>query len=75
MNIYLTIMVTILVSTQIIRIIQNAIELHRQNKKINETLPFLKDYYVTDNDLRIQKEVFIMLHNKLTEEEEENNEL
>lgn len=69
MNTYLTIMVTALVATQIIRITQNAITLHRQNKQINKALPFLKDYYVSDNDLRIQKEVFMMLHDKLMAEE------
>jgi len=68
MNTYLTIMVTALVATQIIRITQNAIQLHLQNKKINKELPFLKDYYVSDNDLRIQKEVFMMLHDKLMAE-------
>ena len=71
MNTYLTIMVTVLVATQIIRITQNAIQLHMQNKQINKALPFLKDYYVTDNDLRIQKEVFVMLHDKLMAEESE----
>ena len=71
MNTYLTIMVTVLVATQIIRITQNAIQLHRQNKQINKALPFLKDYYVSDNDLRIQKEVFVMLHDKLMAKENE----
>lgn len=71
MNTYLTIMVTVLVATQLIRITQNAVQLHRQNKQINKTLPFLKDYYVTDNDLRIQKEVFAMLHKKLKAEDGE----
>ena len=32
MNIYLTIMVTVLVLTQIVRIVQNTIQLHRQYK-------------------------------------------
>lgn len=71
MNTYLTIMVTVLVVTQLIRITQNAIQLHLQNKKINKELPFLKNYYVTDYDLRIQKEVFMMLHDKLMAEEGE----
>lgn len=71
MNTYLTVMVTVLVATQLIRITQNAIQLHLQNKKINKALPFLKDYYVSDNDLRIQKEVFMMLHDKLMAEDGE----
>lgn len=32
MDTYLTIMVTVLVATQVIRIAQNTIQLHRQNK-------------------------------------------
>ena len=38
MNIYLTIMVTVLVLTQVIRITQNAIQLHRQEKAIARDL-------------------------------------
>lgn len=36
MDIYLTIMVTVLVATQVIRIAQNTIQLHRQNKLIKK---------------------------------------
>ena len=38
MNTYLTIMVTVLVATQVIRITQNAVQLHRQNKVIKKLL-------------------------------------
>ena len=38
MNIYLTIMVTVLVLTQVIRITQNAIQLNRQEKAIAKDL-------------------------------------
>lgn len=37
MNIYLAIITTVLVLTQIIRLIQNAIQLHRQEKAIAHT--------------------------------------
>lgn len=43
MDIYLTIMVTILVITQVVRITQNTIQLHRQNILIKEQLSQLKD--------------------------------
>lgn len=36
MDTYLTIMVTVLVATQVIRIAQNTIQLHRQNKLIKK---------------------------------------
>lgn len=38
MDIYLTIMVTILVITQVVRITQNTIQLHRQNILFKEQL-------------------------------------
>ena len=38
MNTYLTIMVTVLVVTQVIRIAQNTIQLHRQNKLIKKEI-------------------------------------
>lgn len=37
MNIYLTIMVTVLVLTQVIRITQNAIQLHGRKRPLPET--------------------------------------
>ena len=48
MDIYLTIMVTILVITQVVRITQNTIQLHRQNILFKEQLSQLKD--VTQED-------------------------
>lgn len=65
MNVYLTIMVTVLVATQIIRITQNAIQLHRQNKKIDQTLGWIKSNDISERDFEIQREVFYMLHEKL----------
>lgn len=43
MDTYLTIMVTVLVATQVIRIAQNTIQLHRQNKLIKKELLTLAD--------------------------------
>lgn len=53
MNTYLTIMVTVLVATQVIRITQNAIQLHRQNKMIKRQLKDVAD--VTTFDIERQR--------------------
>ena len=65
MEIYLTIITTILVLTQIIRVTQNAITLHRQNKAIKRDLAWLHDHYVTQDDFENQREVFRLLREKL----------
>lgn len=68
MNVYLTIMVTVLVATQIIRITQNAIQLHHQQKQIDKAVGWIKDNDVSERDFEIQRAVFMMLYNKLTAE-------
>lgn len=61
MNTYLTIMVTILVATQIIRITQNAINLHREKNEIKKHIGWIQDYYPTDEDFRNQHECYRLL--------------
>lgn len=73
MHTYLTIMVTVLVATQIIRITQNHISLFRQEKKIKETCDWLKDNDVSERDFEIQRKVFYLLYDKLNGEEHEIN--
>lgn len=73
MNIYLTIMVTVLVATQVIRITQNQIQLRRQREQIDKTIGWIKDNDVSEHDFHIQRCVFYMLYNKLKKEEEESN--
>lgn len=68
MSVYLTIMVTVLVITQIIRITQNAISLWRQEHEIKKAIGWIKDNDVSEHDFQIQREVYMMLHNKLTAE-------
>lgn len=68
MTTYLTIITTILVITQVIRITQNAITLHHQNKAIKRDLAWLKDHYVTEQDFENQREVFALLRDKLKED-------
>lgn len=67
MNTYLTIMVTVLVATQIIRITQNHIQLMRQEKKIKDAVGWIKDYEVSEHDFEVQRRVFYKLDELLTE--------
>ena len=56
MNTYLTIMVTILVLTQIVRIIQNTIQLRRQYRLFQAQLGQLDD--ITQEDLDMQRRAY-----------------
>ncbi len=56
MDTYLTIMVTVLVVTQVIRIAQNTIQLHRQNKLIKKEIAHLGD--VTQEDFDNQRKAY-----------------
>ena len=68
MNTYLTIMVTVLVMTQVIRIIQNGINLARQEDEINKQITWLKNNSITEQDIDVQREAYYMLHEKLQRE-------
>ena len=68
MNTYLTIMVTVLVATQIIRITQNHIQLRRENKKIEDAVGWIKDNDVSEKDFEVQRECFYLLRDKLKRE-------
>lgn len=59
MEIYLTIITTVLVLTQIIRLIQNAVNLHRQNVLFKKQLGQIKD--VTDEDIDRQKKAYSLI--------------
>lgn len=53
---YLIVMTTVLVSTQIIRVTQNTIQLVRQNKMIKKETDRLGD--VTDEDMAMHREFY-----------------
>lgn len=72
MNIYLTIMVTVLVVTQVIRVTQNHIQLQIQRKEIDKTIGWIRDNDVSETDFETQRAVFQMLYKKLSEEEYDN---
>ena len=59
MNTYLAIITTVLVVTQIIRLLQNTISLNRQNKLIKAQLDEIGE--ITDNDLNRKLEIDKML--------------
>ena len=68
---YLTIITTALVITQVIRLIQNAINLHRQNQAIKRDLSWIKDRDITQRDFDTQKECFYLLKEWLEKQNEE----
>lgn len=68
MEIYLAIMVTVLVATQIIRATQNHISLIKQRKEIEKTCSWIKDNDISEKDFEIQRKVFYLLYKKLMEE-------
>ena len=59
MEIYLAIITTVLVATQIIRLVQNAVQLHRQNVLFKKQLGSIKD--VTDEDIDRQKKAYSLI--------------
>lgn len=65
MNTYLTIITTVLVLTQVIRITQNHINLRRQNKLFEAELGQIAD--IKPDDLERQKAVYRMLYEELTD--------
>lgn len=61
MNVYLTIMVTVLVATQIIRITQNAIQIHRINKRVVKDIDWMQEVELTKQDVANQRMVYELL--------------
>lgn len=55
-NKYLTIITTVLVATQIVRLIQNTYNLHMNEKLIKKQLEGIKD--ITDEDIQNQRDFY-----------------
>ena len=68
MNIYLAIITTVLVLTQIVRLIQNAIQLHMQNKAFTKDLAWIKDNDISERDFNVQRDCFYLLRDYLERE-------
>lgn len=65
MNNYLTIITTVLVITQIIRVTQNAINLHRQNVLYKKELKELADFELRKEDFDIQRKAYRLIVDRL----------
>ena len=65
MNTYLTIMVTVLVATQIIRIVQNTISLWWNNRQIKNNIEWINERELTKKDFDVQREVWYLLWDHL----------
>lgn len=61
MNTYLVIITTVLVVTQIIRLIQNAVQLHKQNILFKEQLGHLAEFNPTEQDFENQRKAYRMI--------------
>lgn len=72
MNTYLAIITTVLVLTQIVRITQNAIQLHRQDQQIKRQLDWLKERDITEEDFDNQRTAMMLLRMWLEKELEIN---
>lgn len=68
MEIYLAIITTVLVATQLIRLIQNAISLKRQEQAVSRQLAWLNKNYVTEEDFVNQRTAFCLLRMWLEKE-------
>ena len=69
MNTYLAIITTVLVITQIVRIIQNAVHLHRQNVLFKEELGQLANCNPTEQDFENQRKAYRLIVNYLEHKE------
>ena len=70
MEIYLVIITTVLVVTQIIRLIQNAVQLHRQHILFKEQLGQLANCEPTKEDFDTQRKAYRLI---VEHSEEEGN--
>lgn len=67
MNTYLAIITTVLVITQIVRLIQNAVNLHRQDIFFKEQLGNLADCKPTEQDFENQRKAYRLIVDYLEE--------
>ena len=61
MNTYLAIITTVLVVTQIIRLIQNAVQLHRQNVLFKKQLGQLANCEPTEEDFETRRKANLLI--------------
>ena len=73
MNTYLAIITTVLVGTQIIRLIQNAVQLHRQNILFKEQLGHLAECNPTEKDFENQRKAYRLMVEYLSHKVQEKD--
>lgn len=77
MNTYLTIITTVLVLTQIIRVTQNAIQTHRQNVLFKKQLESCVDLEISKQDFEMQRKAYSLiveyLEERLSTKEQKND--
>ena len=69
MNTYLAIITTVLVITQIVRVTQNTVQLHRQNVLFKEQLGEIANCSFTKQDFENQRKAYQLIVNFLEENE------
>lgn len=69
MTTYLAIMITVLVVSQIIRCVQNAVQLHRQNIMFKKQLGDLAECEPSKKDFEIQRKAYRLIVNYFEEME------
>ena len=69
MNTYLAIITTVLVITQIVRVTQNAAQLHRQNVLFKEQLGQLAECNPTKQDFENQRKAYQLIVKYLEDDE------
>ena len=74
MNTYLAIITTVLVLTQIIRVAQNHIQIHRQNVLFKKQLGELADLEVKKEDFEYQKKAYRLIAERLGNKEDVKDE-
>lgn len=67
MNTYLVIITTVLVITQVIRITQNAITIHRQNTLYKKQLKDFAEYELSKEDFEMQRKAYRLIVERLEE--------
>lgn len=68
MNTYLSIITTVLVLTQIIRIVQNTINLFHQEHELKKHIGWIKDNDISREDFELQRKAYKLIVSKLEEE-------
>lgn len=71
MNTYLTIITTVLVLTQIIRVAQNTIRLHQEKKVFEGQCAELRDMEIRKADFEIQRKAYRLIVEHFEKEQKE----